>query len=76
LSADGGILPSQSRQKPFQFLLARQMKRELFEVVAKSPDAALRRQHKALPPNDFRKPVRRFIGNDSAIMVCEPLLGY
>ena len=63
-------MPVTAVKKPFQFLLAWQMKCELFEVVAIT---ALRGQRKLLPPNDFRKPLHRLIDLHSAITIYEPL---
>jgi hypothetical protein len=64
LGAEGDILPSQSSQKPFQFLLAWQMKWKPFEAFAISPEpggsTALRGQRKLLRPSQLRKSVHPF----------------
>ncbi len=49
------------------------MKWKPVEVVAIT---ALRGQRKVLPPNDFRKPVHRFIGIYSAILIYESLFEF
>jgi len=58
LVVGGGILPSQSRQKPFRFLFAWQMKGKPFEVIAKSPESVSGNSfcgstgHWPVPPGD------------------------
>jgi len=56
------------------------MKWKRFEVFAISVEpgaaTALRGLRKVLPPNDFRKPVHRFTGIHSAVLICEPLFVY
>ena len=80
LSAGRDILLSQSRQKPFQFLFTRQMRRKPFEVVAISPElgavTALRGQRKMFPPNDFRKACRRIFDIRSTVLIYEPPVVY
>ena len=49
------------------------MKLRPIEVVAIT---ALRGLRKELPPNDFRKPVHRFIGIYSAILISESLFEF
>jgi len=60
-------------KKPSQLLFAWQMKWKPIEAVAIT---ALRGQRKVLPPNDFRKPVHRFIGIYSAILIYESLFEF
>ena len=80
LSAGRDILLSQSRQKPFQFLFTRQMRRKPFDLVAISPEpgavTALRGQRKMFPANDFRKACHRFFGIRSRSLIHEPPVVY
>lgn len=77
LGAGGDILLGQSGQKPFQFLLTREMKWNRLEVVAISPEpgavTAFRRERKMLAPKHFRKSAHRLVGIQSAILIQEPL---
>jgi len=73
LGAGGNTLRGWSGRKLFWFLLAWKMKRNSFEVVAISTEAAPREQRKVLPPNGFSKSAYRFVGVRPGVLKYELL---